>query len=273
MKNKAREHMHELTKAGLLAVWLVAGLGCVEATSADYAGSRQNAEVDGSDEGGSDTLAEDTSLGSDSEETPIDTGSGDEPGDSGSEDSADDPETAIDTDTPSSKDSEPGSTIDTEATATEPSDTDDTDDTVDTVDTGEPGEDTEEPPSDTQVDTTSAQDTETGSSGGGVELGGAYWYYAADVNVSCETVCASHGGYDEATGSFAGSGGTNEDCGAVLDAVGAPATVTDVSNTVPGSVGIGCAFMPNLIMRVRDKAATTADAVNVWARRVCACKE
>lgn len=267
MKNEARGHMHGLTRAGLIAVWLVAAVGCVEATSADYAGSRQNAEVDGSDDSVLDPGAEDTSFGSDSEETPGDTGSGDEPGDSGSEDAGDAPETAIDTDTPSSKDSEPGSTIDTEATVTEPSDT------VDTIDTGETDEDTEETPSDTQVDTTSAQDTETGTSGGGVQVGGAYWYYAADVNVSCATVCASHGGYDDATATFAGSGGTNEDCGAVLDAVGAPKTTTDVSNTIPGSVGIGCAFMPNLIMRVRDKAATTADAVNVWARRVCACKE
>ncbi len=270
--------MNYVKRLGVIAMWVAGALGCVEATSTDYARSNEQVGVGGSDslEGGSDTgdssHETDGTLGdtgpSDSyfDTGPSDSGPSDSFGDSffdtGPSDSSGDTGSAADSDTPLASDSDIDSGQDTAPLST---------DTPGTIDTG--GDTQETGSSDPGVETESETDTGSGSSGGGVQVGGASWYFAPKVNVSCATVCEGRGGYDEATKSFAGSGGSNENCDAVLGALGAPVTITEVSNTVPGSVGVGCAFLPSLIMRVRDELATTADAVNSYARRACACRE
>lgn len=56
---------------------------------------------------------------------------------------------------------------------------------------------------------------------GGKSVGGYCWYVgtAGNPGQSCTAVCASHGGYNAATLSYAGSGGTNANCNAVVSAI------------------------------------------------------
>ncbi len=53
----------------------------------------------------------------------------------------------------------------------------------------------------------------------GTLVGGFCWYFGAN-NQSCDTVCATNGGYNNGTETFAGSGGSGANCTAVLDALG-----------------------------------------------------
>lgn len=107
---------------------------------------------------------------------------------------------------------------------------------------------------------------------GGVMVGGSCWYLGADETWTCTRVCAAHGGYDEATRTCAGSGGTNANCDDVLDALGM--RYRGVSTLTGSGVGIGCLFMAtaNVRYRVAD-TPTTPDATYILSRRACACRE
>lgn len=105
----------------------------------------------------------------------------------------------------------------------------------------------------------------------GTEVGGYCWYFGGD-SVSCRDVCGAHGGYDEATHTFAGSDGSPDNCRAVIEGLGIP--MDAFYETRQG--GIGC-----FVIRLTtgnyggywDTQPTTADGVSVTPgrRRLCAC--
>jgi hypothetical protein len=77
--------------------------------------------------------------------------------------------------------------------------------------------------------------------------------------------------YDAATLTYAGSSGSDAQCESVLDAVGAPLsglpTPTDC-----GPVGAGCMVTTDPARERCSSPATTAAAIAVDTRRVCACQ-
>lgn len=103
--------------------------------------------------------------------------------------------------------------------------------------------------------------------GGGSEIGGACWYMGA-AGESCTTVCSSRGGYNSATGTFAGSSGSDVNCEAVLNALSAPAGAI-------GSAGNdgGCYFATSKSQRKRGTTSTTAGFSDAGMDRACACND
>jgi hypothetical protein len=97
---------------------------------------------------------------------------------------------------------------------------------------------------------------------GGVTVGGYCWYYGSNGQ-SCDTVCATHGLYNAATDTYAGSGGTSGNCLAVLNALGAPGSTINV-----GIGSMGCAVLSGTRLRYN---ATTSSASDVSVSRACAC--
>lgn len=119
-----------------------------------------------------------------------------------------------------------------------------------------------------------------GSAGGsssscaGVTVGGFCWYYS-NTNESCTTVCASHGGFNAGTVSYAGSSGSLANCSAVLGALGAPnGLAAPIDNACVTAPLVGCSYDANTQVRVRCTTATTSAAASAfWARRACACNQ
>jgi len=97
---------------------------------------------------------------------------------------------------------------------------------------------------------------------GGALVGGFCWYLSnAD---SCTNTCASNGGYNEATKTYAGSSGSNANCKAVLDALGgSDPTVGSTSSYANGCHNYNGSYY-------RDTSTTTANS-NTGADRACAC--
>jgi len=103
-------------------------------------------------------------------------------------------------------------------------------------------------------------------------VGGFCWYLGVSETQHCGLVCGSHGGYNDATRTFAGSSGTNANCQAVLDALGAPGST--VSTLVGSGAGVGCFFMTLASDRYRvADTDTTANATFTLAQRACACNQ
>ena len=106
---------------------------------------------------------------------------------------------------------------------------------------------------------------------GGVLVGGFCWYLGTSNAMggqSCTTVCATHGGYDSATETYAGSAGTNANCGAVLTALGVSGSPSDI-NCSGNSTGCGRDF--GVAERCTDTASTSG-AGWVFKSRACACQ-
>jgi len=74
----------------------------------------------------------------------------------------------------------------------------------------------------------------------GTEVGGFCWYFG-DVNLSCNVVCALHGGYNDATRTYAGSDGSPNNCKTILTALNI--IQDDFYETAQG--GIGCFTIQN----------------------------
>lgn len=108
----------------------------------------------------------------------------------------------------------------------------------------------------------------------GTSVLGACWYLTAD-NGACSTFCASHGAFDEATVTVAGSGGTSETCESVLTALGHPGNVLDSPTTLPEYAHLGCVVQSAGGMgRFRYNAYVTWDtAHHAGYLRACACTE
>jgi len=107
----------------------------------------------------------------------------------------------------------------------------------------------------------------------GVEVGGYCWYLSI-IGESCDNTCYSHGGYHEATRTYAGSQGTNTNCWEVLRALGAPAD-TDGRLHTSELKSLGCIYWidpdSNTVYWVRYTTYTTAENANWISSRVCAC--
>jgi hypothetical protein len=101
---------------------------------------------------------------------------------------------------------------------------------------------------------------------GGVEIGGACWYRSG-TGQSCKSLCSAHGGYDSATKSYAGSGGSDTKCQSVLDALGLGKGKV---NTMSGK-GYGCFLNSTSSTRIRDKKGTDEGASSTGVVRACAC--
>ena len=100
-------------------------------------------------------------------------------------------------------------------------------------------------------------------------VGGSCWYLSVEER-NCDDACSSHGGYDEATRTYAGSSGTNANCDEVLDALGVAGSRT--STLAASFAAVGCFYL-NLAdarYRVQDRT-TTSSATYMLGRRACAC--
>jgi hypothetical protein len=105
-------------------------------------------------------------------------------------------------------------------------------------------------------------------------VGGVCWYFGS-YGQSCTSVCSSKGlNYNSATLSYAGSGGTDAQCSAVMDALGAEATgATATDCESPGS-SFGCVLWgpPGDAARLRcNETPTGASNSDATMRRACAC--
>ncbi len=119
---------------------------------------------------------------------------------------------------------------------------------------------------------------------GAAVVGGNCWYFGAN-NQSCDTVCSTHGGYNSATESFAGSGGSDGSCVAVLDALGqSQPGCTGAENRTGLAVGCGMDFETSNscpsggstrnYVRYTSPATTAAGSSagnSLFIRRACAC--
>lgn len=104
---------------------------------------------------------------------------------------------------------------------------------------------------------------------GGARVGGECWFLGS-YNQSCTTVCSGtpfpH--YSLATRDYAGSGGSNPNCQAVLTALEAPGTTTNsYSHTAAG-----CGYSSSLSSRFRMTVETDPNQSSITARRACACR-
>ncbi len=101
----------------------------------------------------------------------------------------------------------------------------------------------------------------------GVRVGGFCWYLGLDGQ-SCAQVCSSSS-YDQATATYAGSGGSDAHCTTVLNALGAPAgSLQSVAFCL--SPGVGCNV--NGGNRVRCINPPTDDSSSAsGVARACAC--
>lgn len=79
----------------------------------------------------------------------------------------------------------------------------------------------------------------TAPSCGGKQVGGYCWYQG-NYNASCTTTCASHGGYNAATLTYAGSSGTNANCKAVVETL--IGTTVDAATNSTGTKAVGCVY-------------------------------
>lgn len=113
-----------------------------------------------------------------------------------------------------------------------------------------------------------APDT-TSASCAGVSVGGYCWYLG-NQNESCTTVCASHGGYNNATDTYSGGAGTLVQCQSVLNALGRAGAAVDGGGCTGG---YGCTYNYQVFQNIRCTAppATTASAVDPDSERACAC--
>ena len=108
---------------------------------------------------------------------------------------------------------------------------------------------------------------------GGRRVGGVCWYLANNSTQNCNDVCTGVGRtYDDATRTFAGSGGTLANCEAIFDTGGVITTfATDETNC---STARGCGHVPQdgyIDVRRCVSPATTAEATGDGSHRACAC--
>jgi hypothetical protein len=112
--------------------------------------------------------------------------------------------------------------------------------------------------------------TSTEDNCGGEVVGGFCWYLAAD-NESCDSVCSTRGGHNEGTRTFAGSDGSAQNCGDVLNAL---VTLSGVVNDFPCAAGMGCMLGSFGNVKYRcTSPATDSSSSNASENRACACNE
>ena len=100
----------------------------------------------------------------------------------------------------------------------------------------------------------------------GTTVGGFCWYEGAS-GADCDMTCAGQGKlYDEATRTYAGSDGTDQNCAAVATAFGAPI----FAGSAAFGFEVGCAHDPAIT--ARDLTPTTASGAKDLIFRFCACQ-
>lgn len=104
-------------------------------------------------------------------------------------------------------------------------------------------------------------------------VGAICWYYGGN-NETCTNRCATFGGYDNATETYAGRTGTNANCRAVLDALAAPgAAVADDNGGLSAGSSLGCHYDGNKaeerVRGVRNNSTAGGSGNNRF--RACAC--
>ena len=97
-------------------------------------------------------------------------------------------------------------------------------------------------------------------------VGGYCWYQGANGE-SCTAACAGHGGYNDATRTYAGSAGSNANCQAVIDALGVPGTAVTTDNSC--GIGVGCYDTGGLYRCT--KTTTDPNSSSTGLYRMCAC--
>jgi hypothetical protein len=102
------------------------------------------------------------------------------------------------------------------------------------------------------------------------EVGGFCWFLG-DAGADCESTCVAQGRtYDDpGTAGYAGSSGTNEQCLAVLTALGA--TQALAADAVSCGMGLGC-HVDGALQPHRCTDLTTAAAAGANVGRACACQ-
>ncbi|MGB0513338.1 MAG: Ig domain-containing protein, partial [Wenzhouxiangellaceae bacterium] len=103
-----------------------------------------------------------------------------------------------------------------------------------------------------------------------------FCWWLGNNGESCDAVCADNGGNDPlGTTDFAGSGGSNQNCGDVMTALnadtGLPPSPTPVTNQA-GTLGCASDFNNNAFT-IRFTSATSAGATGTNIRRACACND
>ena len=126
-------------------------------------------------------------------------------------------------------------------------------------------------PTTTTTSTTTTSTTTTTTPCGAV-VGGFCWYKGA-IGTNCDDTCAAQGKvYDEATRTYAGSDGTNQNCTDVATAIG-PVSSNAINGQSDG--GYGCFDIDSngsgFLVRI-DSPATTSSATPTQQYRYCACQ-
>lgn len=100
-------------------------------------------------------------------------------------------------------------------------------------------------------------------------VGGACWFLAKQGE-GCDDVCANEGlSYDDATRLLVGSSGTDENCGLVLDALGAGGSGNSSPDTC--KAGYGCLVGVSGDRKRCTSPDTIAPPVRPHSQRACAC--
>ncbi len=107
-------------------------------------------------------------------------------------------------------------------------------------------------------------------------VGGYCWYYGRSTSyanpVSCDSVCADHGGCNlSGTRDYAGSGGTDAGCKAVFSALVGNEYLFGTNTGASDPVGcVGSNLMGNISTRYKVPN-TTCGATTTYGGRPCAC--
>jgi len=121
---------------------------------------------------------------------------------------------------------------------------------------------------DAEVDATSYLCNTTGCTG--VRYRSHCWHLS-HFDESCTEVCATKGGYDDATRTVAGDLGSLADCDAVLALLGRDGNISEGTAEVVG--GVGCVAAPFATTNFWiTSPITTADAAWSSGERACACE-
>lgn len=102
---------------------------------------------------------------------------------------------------------------------------------------------------------------------------GGYCWYLGDSGADCDNACLNHGGYNDATRSYAGVSGSQANCIRVLDALGVAGTTlfSGGNSTCAFSGGCGTQTGPGRTHCVSPTTDSTGSFTG--AQRACACNE
>lgn len=104
------------------------------------------------------------------------------------------------------------------------------------------------------------------------EIVGGYCWYLGAAGDSCTEVCASHGGYNSATLTYAGSDGTDARCNSVLEALGSSGTLTP-SSACTNTCNVGCMIHINATRYRITTNPTIEGSSYANYKRACACNK